>query len=66
MHILHAVLYTFPKVLMRRIHFLYINLVCFFVICFFTASEPDDEDFVLCELLKPPKDASYEVCRICE
>ena len=38
----------------------------FFVICFFTASEPDDEDFVLCELLKPPKDASYEVCRICE
>ena len=36
----------------------------FFVICFFTASEPDDEDFVLCELLKPPKDASYEVYRI--
>ncbi|XP_066017218.1 uncharacterized protein [Pocillopora verrucosa] len=26
----------------------------------FPASEPDDEDFVLFELLKPPKDASYE------
>ena len=33
---------------------------------FFIASEPDDEEFVLFELLKPPKDASYEVCRICE
>ena len=28
-------------------------------LCFFTASEPVDEDFVLYELLKPPKDASY-------
>ena len=26
---------------------------------FFTASEPDDKDFVLYELLKPPKDAAY-------
>ncbi|CAH3155890.1 unnamed protein product, partial [Pocillopora meandrina] len=25
------------------------------------ASKPDDEDFVLFEVLKPPKDASYEI-----
>ena len=31
---------------------------------FFIASEPDDEDFVLFELLKPPKDASYEVADV--
>ena len=37
-----------------------------FGVLFFTASEPDDEDFVLYRLLKPPKDASYEVSRICE
>ena len=36
------------------------------LLCFITASEPDDEDFVLCELFKPPKDASYEICRICK
>ena len=29
------------------------------IVCFFTASEPDDKDFVLYELLKPPKDAAY-------
>ena len=28
-------------------------------IVLFTASEPGDKDFVLYELLKPPKDAAY-------